>query len=236
MPSLLGGWGEFAAAFATFMAAHVVPSRPAIRTRLVSALGLRTYMFLYITLSIALLGWLIAAAGRAPYVALWGFQPWQLWAPNIAMPLACLLFAFGAATSNPLSIASRRNELFDHGAPGVVGIVRHPVLWGFALWAGAHLIANGNLAHLLLFGGFTAFAFAGMIVLDRRLQRRIGMEEWRRLAYATSNIPLATLVSGRWRPGPIRISVRRLAAAIMLYVVFLLAHRPVIGVSPLPVF
>ena len=46
--------------------------------------------------------------------------------------------------------------------------VGHPMLLGVKFWALAHLIANGTLADLLLFGGFLAWAVALFIVLRRR--------------------------------------------------------------------
>jgi uncharacterized membrane protein len=41
------------------------------------------------------------------------------------------------------------------------------------LWAFAHLLANGTLADVLLFGGFLAWAVADRISLKRRPQKPI---------------------------------------------------------------
>jgi uncharacterized membrane protein len=60
----------------------------------------------------------------------------------------CFLLA-GLLSPNPASITPRQSEL----APGAITTVtRHPVLWGFALWAGSHLVPNGDLRSRLLFG------------------------------------------------------------------------------------
>jgi uncharacterized membrane protein len=83
-------------------------------------------------------------------LAVWQFSPWKIWVPNIAMPIACLLLAFGIAASNPLSIAARIDETFDPDRPGIAGVTRHPVLWAAALWAFAHAVPKGDLAHILL--------------------------------------------------------------------------------------
>ena len=48
---------------------------------------------------------------------------------------------------------------------------KHPQLLAVKLWATAHLIANGTLADLLLFGGFLAWAVAQRISLKRRTPR-----------------------------------------------------------------
>ena len=119
-----------------------------------------------------ILGWIIAAVGRAPYMPLWQFAPWQMWVPNVAMPFVCLLLAFGIAIPNPLSIASRNDEAFDPDQPGIVGVTRHPMLWATALWAFAHAVPKGDLAHVLLFGGFAIMALAGMFAIDARHRRR----------------------------------------------------------------
>lgn len=228
----MGGWGEFAGAFGLFLLSHALPARPRLRRRLAGMLGERGYIALYSLLSVAALAWLVAAAGRAPYVPLWDAAPWQWWAPNLAMPLACLLAAFGTAAPNPLSFGGGAVG-FDPEQPGVAGLARHPLLWAIALWAAAHAVPNGDLAHMLLFAGFAGFALLGMRAIDRRRRRQLGAETWARLARRTSFWPGAALASGRWRPAA-PPSTGRLAAAALLWLALLVLHRPLIGVTPLP--
>ena len=45
--------------------------------------------------------------------------------------------------------------------------LRHPQLIGFSLWAGAHLIVNGDAPSFLLFGGLLAWALAEMALINR---------------------------------------------------------------------
>ncbi|WP_170606006.1 NnrU family protein [Ruegeria arenilitoris] len=45
--------------------------------------------------------------------------------------------------------------------------VRHPMLAGFKLWAFAHLLVNGDLASIVLFGGLLAWAVVEVIVINR---------------------------------------------------------------------
>jgi len=235
MIGALGGWGELIAAFAAFFASHILPARPPIRHWLRQRLGARAYMIGYSALSLVILGWLIVAAGRAPYIEIWPFALWQLWAPAIAMPIACFLIAFGVAAPNPFSIAGKNNERFDPERPGIAGITRHPLIWGLTLWALAHLIPNGNLAHLILFGLFAAFGLIGMAAIDRRRQREWGVGVWRKQARRTAFIPFAGLVSGRIRMAGFPALATRGFVAVALYVALLLSHSPVIGVSPWPV-
>ncbi|HEX5999717.1 MAG TPA: NnrU family protein [Hyphomicrobiaceae bacterium] len=227
-------WGELIAAFVAFLASHVLPSRPRIRAALCAIAGERAYVAGYSLISLVLLGWLIVAAGRAPFVAVWEFAPWQLWVPNIAMPVACALFAFGVGASNPFSFGGRAPQAFDPEHPGIAGVTRHPLLLAIVLWAGSHAVPNGDLAHVLLFGTFALAGVAGMLAIDRRTRRRLGEEQWQRLAARTSLIPGAALLTGRWRPDPRRLSLWRLALAFALYVSLVLLHQPVIGVSPQP--
>jgi uncharacterized membrane protein len=227
-------WSEFAIAFLAFVAAHLLPARPRARAALCNLLGERVYIAVYSAASLVLLGWLIAAAGRAPFVEVWAFAPWQMWAPNIAMPAACLLLAFGIGAVNPFSFGGRDAPAFDPERPGIAGVTRHPILLAVALWAASHAIPNGNLAHVLLFGIFALAGIAGMVAIDRRVRGRMGPEAWQRLAGRTSLLPCSALLTGRWRPDPRGLTWQRLVAAVLVYGALLLLHEPVIGVSPHP--
>lgn len=230
----MSGWSEFIVAFAVFLASHRVPSWLGLRGALIARFGEGVYVSLFSLFSLALFGWLIAAANRAPYVALWDFQPWQLWIVNLAMPIAILLAAFGAAASNPLSIAGAHPEAFDADAPGIAGVTRHPILWAFCFWAVGHLAPNGDLAHVLLFGASALFAVLGIGMVDRRYRRLLGEAEWSRLARRTHAVPLIALMTGRWRPRRISFSAARALIALFVYGALLVLHPAIIGVSPLP--
>lgn len=58
--------------------------------------------------------------------------------------------------------------------PGrIQAAAKHPMLASVKLWAFAHLLSNGMLADVLLFGGFLAWAVADRISLKRRPARTI---------------------------------------------------------------
>lgn len=230
----MNGWIEFVAAFAVFLLSHAIPARPPVRAALVRALGELGFLLAYSLGSIAVLTWLIVAAGRAPFVEIWSFAPWQMWVPNLALPLACQFAAFGVGAANPLSFGGDPRKAFDPDHPGVAGVVRHPLLWAIALWSGAHVVPNGDLAHVLLFGFFALIALLGMVIIDRRKRRQLGAERWRALAARTSFWPFAALVAGRFRPVVWRISPLRLGIGVAAWLTLLLLHPVVIGVSPLP--
>jgi len=94
----------------------------------------------------------------------WGFglarqDPQQLWSPPVALRhLAALLnllaFVLLAAAYVPANQIKAR--------------VHHPMLAGVKLWAAAHLLANGNLAHIVLFGSFLLWAVADFAAARRR--------------------------------------------------------------------
>lgn len=234
----LTSWIEFAASMVLFLLSHILPARPRVRARLVRWLGEAGYLVGYVALSVGMLAWLIHSTGRLPYIHLWDFSLWQLWVPNLIMPFVCLLAAFGVGAPNPLSIAGGDPARFDPERPGIAGVTRHPILWALGLWSASHMVPNGDLAHLLLFGSFTLFALIGMVALDIRLRRRYGHEAWARMAARTSLVPLLASVTGRWRLALTvgrSFWVRFLMAAVA-YALLILLHPPVIGVSPLPMY
>ncbi len=164
---------------AVFFASHVIPARPAVRGRSGRGMGHAGYGAAYGTVSLAILWWIIVAAGRAPFVPLWDPLLWHRWAVNGAMIVAVLLGTFAVGAVNPFSFGGRSTG-FDPAHPGVAGVTRHPLLWALLIWALGHLLANGDLAHALVFGPFAAFAAVGMRAIDRRNQRLWGAREWAR--------------------------------------------------------
>jgi len=216
-------WSEFSAALTIFLLSHVIPVRPPVRPWLVLHLGLRGYFWVYSLISVFLLVWLIVAAGRAPYLEL--IPPLEVfrWGPLIVMPLACLLAVLGLSVANPLSFGGLGKTPFDPGRPGVLAFTRHPLLLAMILWALVHLLANGDLAHVILFGLFALFPALSMGLIDRRKQREMG-PSWQQQARNT-----ARLSWRGFRPGPWHLTL-----AAGLFLTLLALHAPVIGVSPLP--
>lgn len=53
------------------------------------------------------------------------------------------------------------------GTAYIMGNVKNPQLTGFKIWAFAHLLANGDLASIVLFGGLLAWA-VGQVILSKR--------------------------------------------------------------------
>ena len=224
----MGGWTNFALAMAVFVGSHALTARPGLKAPLVALLGRAGFGLAYSVLSLALLTWVIVAAGRAPFVPLWAPAPWQAWLALALMLAACQLAAHAVAGVNPFSFGSRAAP-FDPERPGIAGVTRHPVLWALALWALAHLLANGDLAHLMLFAPMTLFALAGMPAIDRRKRRQ--MADWPRLARNTSLLPFAALA--RRRHPLAAPATGPTLAGLAVWIALILLHPPVIGVDPL---
>jgi uncharacterized membrane protein len=81
-------------------------------------------------------------------------------------------------------------------ARGIVRITRHPFLWGVALWALVHLIVNGDLASLILFGSLLLLSLGGTVAIDAKRRRRFG-NGWAQFAQTTSSVPFAAILSVR---------------------------------------
>jgi uncharacterized membrane protein len=219
------GLGELGLAVALFLFSHSLTNRHGFRRRAESLLGGHlAFIVAYSLVSLALLAWIVAAYRAAPVWLLWGQQPWMRWVPPLVMLPACILLAGGMLTANPFSIGPGGRG-YDPARPGLLRLTRHPVLWGLGLWAGAHIVPNGDVGALMIFAPLLVMAVAGPRLLDAKRRHRLGEAEWSRLAILTG------------RPNPAFLAetgARRLLAGPFLYGLLLAAHEVAIGVSPLP--
>lgn len=218
------GWNEFAFAFAAFFLTHSIPIRPPLRPWAVARLGHAGFGIAYSALSLAVLAWLIAAAGRAPYVPLWDWAPWQNHVVLAVMLPICVILSLAIARPNPFSFGGAQNDRFDPASPGIVRLTRHPLLLALGIWSAAHILPNGDLAHVILFGTFAGFAMLGGRLVDRRRQREMG-QRWHDLRAALSECPASLSLTAD--------TLLRLAAGLMLYAGLIWLHPLVIGVDPL---
>ena len=150
------------------------------------------------------------------------------------MPFAWILAVSGGSTPNVTTGASNDGGEVEIPVVGIVRITRHPIMWGVSLWAGAHLIANGDTASVLMFGGLLSVSLLGPLQIDAKNHRKLG-QAWPQFAAQTSWLPFAAAVVGRTGISLREIGWRRLAIALALYVVTMGVHPFVFGVSPWPV-
>jgi uncharacterized membrane protein len=220
---------ELLAALALFVALHSIPAVPSVRGKLVAAMGRPAYFGVYSLVSLAALGWVFHAALMVDYIPLWDTAPWQAHVTFLAAPLGVFFVLAGLCSVNPLSISVRQGEK----AGAIVTITRHPVLWGFLFWSAGHLVPNGDLRSLILFGGFALFSLGGIPMIEKRARKRLG-SGWGEATARTSSIPFAAVLSGKVRPA---VDAPLLVAAALTGLItwWLLAggHAALFGADPM---
>ena len=230
---MLGTIGSLALATAAFVGGHFILSSVPARQGLIGLAGENGFRGIYTLVAVINFVWVLYAYGAAPYVELWPLRDVSRMVATVILPFACLFAVVGITTRTPTSIGGE-NLLDDpHPVRGIATITRHPFLWGVALWGIAHIIANGDVASLILFGGFTVLALGGMAHIDYR--RREGEHSgWGPVAMRTSAIPFLAAIEGRTKIDWAGIGVTRPLAGITVYVVFLAAHGSLFGVPAVP--
>ena len=216
-----------ALACAVFLALHVLPSTP-LRGALAGRLGEGPYTGLFSLATLAAIVWMALAYRAAPYTPLW---PGLRHLPPAVMPFSLVLIACGVLTPNPTAVAAGRLLAKPEPARGIIRVTRHPVMWGIMLWAGAHILARGELKATIFFGTFLLLAAAGTRLQELRKAKTHG-EDWKRFAALTSNIPFVAIAQGRNRFAAGEIGVVGVAFGLLLYGGLLLSHAWLFGVRP----
>ena len=222
-----------AAACAAFVGSHLLLAGTGLRGALIARLGQGGYLGLFVVVSAATLAWTIWAYGEAPYVELWDSGHVLKRLAWLVMAPAVLLVVGGNSTPNPSAVRQEGVLAKGDGPRGIFTITRHPLIMGIALWAVAHLLANGDAASLLLFGSLLLLALAGLRSQETRKRATIG-EPWRRFEARTSFFPFVALLTGREKLDLAGIGWLRLGASAALYAVLVALHRWIAGVSPIP--
>ena len=167
-----------------------------LRSAQVARMGEARWKLVYTVVSLAGFGLIIYGYGLAYQnpVVLW--NP-PLWTRHVAALLVLIAFILFAASFVRLT--------------RIRAAVGHPMVASVKVWAFAHLLANGTLADVVLFGSFLAWAVVDYISLRRR-DRAAGRE-----------IP----------PGSLARDAIAVVAGVVLYVVFALwLHGWLFGVRP----
>ena len=137
-----------------FLGTHAFTMLRGPRSDAIGRLGENRYKIGYTVLSI--LGFVLMIVGLGQYRAHGMIPGWDppVWTRHLALLLT--LFAF-------ISLAAMGPR-----PSHIQAAVKHPMLLAVKIWATAHLLANGDLGSILLFGGFLAWAVAARISLKRR--------------------------------------------------------------------
>ena len=210
-----------------FLLLHVLPSTP-LRGALVARLGEGPYTGVFSLATLAAIVWMALAYRAAAYTPLW---PGLRHLPAAVMPFSFILIACGVLTPNPTAVGAGKLLAKPEPARGIIRVTRHPVMWGIMLWAGAHILARGELKATVFFGTFLLLAAAGTLLQDAR-KAKVHGEDWKRFAALTSNLPFAAIARGRNRFAAGEIGLVRVAFGLLLYGGFLVAHPWLFGVRP----
>ncbi len=168
---------------------HLLPrANPGLRARVGPGL-VRISMALSIGAGLLLV---ILGFRAAPYVAVWTPPFWAIHLNNLMMLGAVILFGMGKSKGRARSW------------------LRHPMLTGVIVWALAHLLVNGDLAAILLFGGMLVWAVLEIAVINAT------SPAWVRPA-----------------PGPVSGDLRLVAIGLVLFGVIGMIHTW-LGYSPFP--
>lgn len=221
---------NFALALFAFLAAHVVPRATGFRDWGIQRFGRKAYMAFYSLMSLGLLAWLVIAALNAPYIGLWVTTQATVALAIALMLIACIMFATGVTRANSLSISFRGGET-DTDQPGILALVRHPIILGFFLWSAAHLLVNGDVVGVILFGGMLAFSLLGMRIAQKRAEARLTEQQithFRSVASGPIMERLQRAISPKF--------FAEIAAGAAFFFVLLLGHEYAMGVNPLAYF
>jgi uncharacterized membrane protein len=147
-----------------FFAVHLVPTSPGLRRGLVARFGETAFKAAFgiaslVGLALIVMGYHKLQLMPGKNVVLW--DP-PTWTRHLAMLLMIPAMILLVASQIPSRIRTA---------------AKHPMLAAIKIWALAHLLANGDLASLLLFGGFLAFDVYDRISVKRRAYAgRLGTE------------------------------------------------------------
>jgi uncharacterized membrane protein len=136
-----------------FFGVHTLTTRRELRARLIASTGEGSYKIGYA---------LASAAGLALIV--WGFARYRatgwidVWYPPTALKHITVALMLPAVIMVVASYIRGR----------IYTTLKHPMLTGIKLWAATHLLANGDLGSILLFGSFLGWAVFDRISLKHR--------------------------------------------------------------------
>jgi len=123
---------------------------PERRAKAVARFGEKPYKALFALVSLGAVVLMVVGFRQTDFIEVWSPPGWTVHLNNLLMLLAVFLIGAKDAKS------------------GVKHYVRHPMLAGVKIWAFAHLLVNGDLAAIFLFGGLLGWAVVAMIGSNRR--------------------------------------------------------------------
>jgi uncharacterized membrane protein len=138
---------------AVFIGTHVITTRRDARARLIARFGEGPYKIAYSIASIVgvlLIAWGFGQYRATGYIPVWEPPAWtrHITALLVLLAVICVVAAYSPGRTKTT--------------------LKHPMLVGVKLWAFAHLISNGDLGSIILFGSILGWAVFDRISLKRR--------------------------------------------------------------------
>lgn len=137
-----------------FFGVHALPMKPELRGRLRARLGDMGYKGAFALLSLLGLVLIVYGYGMARAAGPMLLYSPPVWMSHITLLLMVPVFILLVAAYAPTGYIKAR--------------VKHPMILAVKIWAVAHLLANGDAASVVLFGGFLAWAVVDRISLKKR--------------------------------------------------------------------
>jgi uncharacterized membrane protein len=209
--------GLFLSAIA-FVGTHFLLSHP-LRRPLARAMGERLFQGFYSLIALITFGAMIyfyRVCGREP--PLWDAGEAGWIAATVLMLVGSILFV-GSFVGNPALPGVRMARGLQ--PKGVFAITRHPMMWGFALWAIVHLMVIAMPKALVFDGAIILLALAGAAGQDRKKAGLMG-ERWHEWTAQTAFIPFTRGVAN---PGAIA-----LIGGTLLFLIATWAHPLPVGI------
>jgi len=203
---------------AVFLLPHVFTTRRDTRSAVIALIGEGPYKGLYSLVAIIgviLIGWAFARYRANEWIDVW-YPP--AWTRHVTVALTWPAIIFIVAAYIPGNIKRR---------------LKHPMLVGVKLWAVAHLISNGDLGSIILFGTILAWAVFDRITLKRRADADtapIPASGWRNTPKRPPDASAPPISTSSWRNDVIAIIVGTLLYLALGFVFHpLVIGRPVFG-------
>ena len=211
-----------------FVGLHFLLSH-GLRSRLVSAWGLKPYLGVYSLLSLISFAIMLWGYGKADGAFLWSAPAWGYWAAQPVMLAAAILFVGSMLNMSPAAPENDKALASPAATRGVFAITRHPMMWGFALWAIVHMVMNGDSATLVLTSAILLLALVGAAGQDVRKRAEIG-PAWEGFVTRTSYWPFGAQISGRRDWSTLWPGWAATLGGILLYGALLIGHDWLFGV------
>ena len=222
------------AAAAFFLLLHLLVAGTPVRGAIVGVVGERPYLGLFSLASLGGIIWLAMAFdhARGEGATWWDLGPGANHASVAIQFVAFLFIVVGLLTPSPTLVMAEATLDKPDLIRGVLRITRNPFLWGVAIWAAGHLLANGDEPGVILFGSLLVLAVFGAYSIDAKRKKALGLK-WDAYTAQTSNFPFAAIATGRQKFSLSEIGWWRIVLAVVIWAAVLWGHPYLFVVNPL---